>query len=257
MRQPMNQPFSDRVALVTGAASGIGRAVALAFAESGARLWLSDLDQAGGEQTMQMVRQSSWIADFMRADVTQPKQVAAMIEAAVATCGRIDFAVNSAGVSGVRSRTADYPQDEWHQVIDVNLHGVWYCMRSEITQMLKQGQGVIVNLASVAGLVGFPSHAAYAASKHAVVGLTKTAALEYVRKGIRINAVCPGFIDTPMVEKERQRDPEYAQRLVRGVPARRLGTPQEVAAAVVYLCSDQAGIVAGHTLVLDGGIVAG
>jgi NAD(P)-dependent dehydrogenase (short-subunit alcohol dehydrogenase family) len=180
-----------------------------------------------------------------------------MIEAAVATCGRIDFAANSAGVSGVRSRTADYPQGEWHQVIDVNLHGVWYCMRSEIDQMLKQGQGVIVNLASVAGLVGFPSHAAYAASKHAVVGLTKTAALEYVRKGIRINAVCPGFIDTPMIEKERQRDPEYAQRLVRGVPARRLGTPQEVAAAVIYLCSDRAGFVAGHTLVLDGGIVAG
>lgn len=253
----MNQPFSDRVALVTGAASGIGRAIALAFAESGARLWLSDLDQAGGEQTMQMVRQSSGLADFMRADVTQPEQVAAMIETAVATCGRIDFAANSAGVSGPRSRTVDYPQDKWHQVIDVNLHGVWYCMRSEIAQMLKQGQGVIVNLASVAGLVGFPSHAAYTASKHAVVGLTKTAALEYVRKGIRINAVCPGFTDTPMIERERQRDPEYAQRLVRGVPARRLGTPQEVAAAVLYLCSDQAGFVAGHTLVLDGGIVAG
>jgi len=253
----MIYPFTDRVALVTGAASGIGRAIALAFAESGARLWLSDLDQAGGEQTVQMVRQSSGVAKFVQADVTQPQQVAAMIGAAVESYGRIDFAANNAGVGGPRQRTVDYPLDDWRKVIDVNLNGVWYCMRSEIAQMLKQGQGVIVNLASVAGLVGFPSHAAYAASKHAVVGLTKTAALEYVRKGIRINAVCPGFTDTPMIEQERQRDPQYAQRLIMGVPARRLGQPQEVAAAVLYLCSDQAGFIAGHTLVLDGGIVAG
>jgi NAD(P)-dependent dehydrogenase (short-subunit alcohol dehydrogenase family) len=253
----VNQPFKDQVALVTGAASGIGRAIALAFAEASARLWLSDIDQAAGEQTLQMVREYSTDAEFMPADVTQPEQVAGMIRAAVETYGRIDFAANNAGVSGPRSRTADYPMKDWHQVIDVNLNGVWYCMRAEIAQMLEQGKGVIVNLASVAGLVGFPSHAAYTASKHAVVGLTKTAALEYIRKGIRINAVCPGFTDTPMIEEERRRDPQYAQRLIMGVPARRLGTPQEVAAAVLYLCSDQAGFVAGHTLVLDGGIIAG
>ena len=189
--------------------------------------------------------------------MTQPEEVAALVEATVSTFGRLDFALNNAGVGGVRALTADYPIEVWQRLIEVNLNGVWYCMKYELPQMLKQGQGAIVNLASVAGLVAFPGHAAYAATKHAVVGLTKTAALEYVRKGIRINAVCPGFTDTPMVQQMIETSPEFTERLIAAVPARRLGQPEEIAAAVLYLCSDEAGFITGHTLTLDGGIVAG
>jgi len=249
--------FTNKVALVTGGASGIGRATALAIAREGAKVLVSDIAEAGGQETVQMIREASGEATFVQADVTQWNNVAALIDATVDIYQRLDFALNSAGVQGVRARTADYPADEWGHVIDVNLNSVWYCMKFELDQMMKQGHGVIINLASVAGVVGFPSHSAYSASKHAVVGLTKSAALEYIRKGIRINAVCPGFTDTPMVQHAREEDPEYTQRLIDRVPARRLGTPEEVAAAILYLCSDQAGFVTGHTLVMDGGVTAG
>lgn len=255
-RSQTNHSFANRVAMVTGGASGIGRAVSLAFAAAGASVLLSDIDEAGGEETVRMIQDASGAASFACVDVTQTDQVDALVQAAVDAYGRLDIAVNNAGLGGPRVRTGEYPQEDWHRLIDVNLHGTWYCMRAELAQMLKQGGGAIVNVSSVAGVVGFPSHAAYAASKHAVVGLTKTAALEYVRKGIRINAVCPGFTETPMVQQEREQYPEYAARLVQGVPARRLGTPEEVAAAILYLCSDQAGFIVGHTLVLDGGITA-
>jgi len=249
--------FTNKVSLVTGGASGIGRATALAFARDGAKVLVSDIAEAGGQETVQMIREASGEATFVQADVTQWDKVTALIEATIDTYQQLDFALNSAGVQGVRARTADYPEDEWQHVIDVNLNSVWYCMKFELDQMMKQGHGVIINLASVAGVVGFPLHSAYSASKHAVVGLTKSAALEYIRKGIRINAVCPGFTDTPMVQHAREEDPEYTQRLIDRVPARRLGTPEEVAAAILYLCSDQAGFVTGHTLVMDGGVTAG
>jgi len=249
--------YTDRVVLVTGGASGIGRAAALAFAREGAKVLVSDIDETGGHETVRMIRESSGEATFVRADVTQWDEVAALIGATIEAYQGLDFALNSAGVQGVRARTADYPADEWGHVIDVNLNSVWYCMKFELDQMMKQGHGVIINLASVAGVVGFPSHSAYSASKHAVVGLTKSAALEYIRKGIRINAVCPGFTDTPMVQHGREEHPEYTQRLIDRVPARRLGTPEEVASAILYLCSDQAGFVTGHTLVMDGGVTAG
>jgi len=249
--------YNDKVVLVTGGASGIGRAAALAFGREGAKVLVSDFAEAGGQETVRMIRESSGEATFVRADVTQWDEVAALVGATVDAYQRLDFALNSAGVQGVRARTADYPEDEWQHVIDVNLNSVWYCMKFELDQMMKQGYGVIVNLASVAGVVGFPSHSAYSASKHAVVGLTKSAALEYIRKGIRINAVCPGFTDTPMVQQVREEDPEFTQRLIDRIPARRLGTPEEIASAILYLCSDQAGFVTGHTLVMDGGITAG
>lgn len=249
--------YANKVALVTGAASGIGRATALAFARQGAKVLVSDVMEAGGQETVQMIREISGEATFVQADVTKWDEVAALMDATINTYQKIDFALNNAGVQGVMARTAEYPQDEWQHVIDVNLNSVWYCMKFELDQMMKQGYGVIVNLSSVSGLVGFPSHSAYAASKHAVIGLTKTAALEYIRKGIRINAVCPGFTDTPMVQRAFKEHPAYTQRLIDRVPARRMGTPEEVAAAILYLCSDQAGFVTGHALVLDGGITAG
>jgi len=253
----MNRTFTGKVALVTGGGSGIGRATAFAFSQAGASVLVSDISANTGQSTVDIIRDASGEATFFQADTTQVTQVEALIEVVVSSFGRLDYAVNSAGISGVRDRTADYPEYEWHRVVDVNLNGVWYCMKYELPQMLKQGYGVIVNLASVAGLVGYPYHSAYVASKHAVVGLTKTAALEYIRQGIRINAVCPGFIDTPMVQRVAEEDPAYVQRLVGRIPARRLGTPGEVAAAILYLCSDQAGFVTGHTLTLDGGATAG
>jgi len=249
--------LANKVALVTGGASGIGRATALAFAHEGAKVLVSDISEKEGLETVQLIRNASGEATFVQADVTNRDEVAALFEVSKDTYRQLDFAINNAGYQGVRARTAAYPEDEWQRVMEINLYGLWYCMKFELAQMMAQGHGVIVNMASVAGLVGFPSHSAYAASKHAVVGLTKTAALEYIRKGIRINAVCPGFTDTPMVQQLVKEDPAYAQRLVEGIPARRWGTAQEVAAAILYLCSDQAGFVTGHTLVLDGGVTAG
>lgn len=249
--------FINKVALVTGGASGIGRASALAFAREGAKVLVSDIAEGGGQETVRTIREASGEASFVQADITKWNEVAALIETTIDTYRHLDFAINSAGIQGVRARTADYPKDEWQRVMDVNLNSVWYCMKFELDQMMKQGHGAIVNLASVAGIVGFPLHSAYSASKHAVVGLTKSAALEYIRKGIRINAVCPGFTDTPMMQRAMEEQPAYTQRLIERVPARRMGTPDEVAAAILYLCSDQAGFVTGHTLVLDGGITAG
>lgn len=249
--------FTNKVALVTGGASGIGRATALAFAREGAKVLIADIVKAEGQETMRMIQERSGKAQFVQTDVTIWDEVAALLDVTIDTYQQLDYAINNAGIQGVRARTADYPEAEWQHVIDVNLNSVWYCMKFELDQMMKQGYGVIINLASVAGLVGFPSHAAYAASKHAVVGLTKTAALEYVRKGIRVNAVCPGFTDTSMLHRVMQDEPVYAQRLIERVPARRMGTADEVAAAILFLCSDQAGFVTGHTLVLDGGVTAG
>ena len=196
-------------------------------------------------------------ADYSPLDVTDEVSVAATIAAIVGRHGRLDFAVNNAGIGGTQAFTADYPADIFQQVLAVNVTGVYHCLKHELAAMQPQGHGSIVNLASVAGLVGFPRHSAYAASKHAVIGLTKSAALEYVRQGIRVNAVCPGFTDTPMVTQLTEQGPEYAERLLRSIPARRLGRPEEIAAAILYLCTDAAAFMTGQTLTLDGGITAG
>ncbi|MCB0086533.1 MAG: glucose 1-dehydrogenase [Caldilineaceae bacterium] len=258
----MQFSFGDRVALITGGASGLGRATALAFAEAGAHVVISDVNDRDGQALCQQIQDTGGDARYVRADVSDQEEVMHLMEAAVAAHGRIDFALNNAGIGGEQALTGDYSEATWQRVLAVNLTGVWYCMKAEIAQMLTQEavgeqRGVIVNLASIAGLIGAPYLSAYAAAKHGVVGLTKTAALEYVRQGIRINAICPGWTDTPMVAGVTGTDTAATQRMLAGIPARRLGKPEEVAAAVLYLCSEPAAFITGHPLVLDGGIVAG
>ena len=250
-----------KVALVTGGASGIGRATALTFTREGAKLVIADMNDEGGHQTVHMITEKGGEAIFVQVDVSQATAVEAMIGKTVETYGRLDCAYNNAGISGTgiagthRALTADYPDERWHQVIAINLTGVWLCMKYELDQMRKQGGGVIVNTASVAGLVGLPYGSAYVASKHGVVGLTKTAALEYAQQGIRVNCVCPGYIATPMTAQWVQ-DPERMARMIASEPVGRMGHPEEVVEAVVWLCSDAASFVTGHTMTVDGGYVA-
>src|SRR5215475_13882243 len=229
-----------KVALVTGGASGIGRATALAFAREGAKLVVADTNEDGGQQTVHMITENGGEATFVQVDVTSASAVEAMISKTMETYGRLDCAHNNAGISGGgRALTAEYAEDTWHQVIAINLTGVWFCMKYEIPQMLHQGGGVIVNTAPVAGLIGGRGLAAYVASKHGVVGLTKTAALEYAQQGIRVNCVCPGVIHTPMTESLLS-DPELRAHLIASEPVGRIGNPEEIAEAVVWLCSDAA-----------------
>jgi len=245
-----------KVALVTGGASGIGRATALTFAREGAKLVVADMNADGGHQTVHMITENGGEATFVQVDVTSASAVEAMISKTVETYGRLDCAHNNAGIAGgLRARTADYPEDRWHQVIAVNLTGVWLCMKYEIPQMLHQGGGTIVNTASAAGLVGTRGTSAYVASKHGVVGLTKTAALEYAQQGIRVNCVCPGAIQTPMTERAWS-DPARRARVIASEPVGRIGNPEEIAEAVVWLCSDAASFVTGHAMSVDGGFVA-
>ena len=252
----MARCVEGKVALVTGGASGIGRAAALAFAREGAKLVVADMNAEGGQQTVHMITEQGGEAILVQTDVTQPTAVKALISKTVETYGRLDCAHNNAGISGGgRALTAEYSEERWHQVIAVNLTGVWLCMKYEIPQMLSQGSGAMVNTASVAGLIGGRGLAAYVASKHGVVGLTKTAALEYAQQGIRVNCVCPGVIHTPMTARGLS-DPERRARIIASEPMGRIGTPEEVAEAVVWLCSDAASFVTGHTMTVDGGFVA-
>jgi NAD(P)-dependent dehydrogenase (short-subunit alcohol dehydrogenase family) len=252
--------LTGKVALVTGGASGIGRATALTFAREGARLVIADMNEDGGCQTAHLITENGGQAIFVKTDVTQATAVEALISKAVETYGRLDCAHNNAGISGagiggdLRVLTAESPEERWHQVLAINLTGVWLCMKYEILQMLTQGGGAIVNTASVAGLVGSVGLSAYVASKHGVVGLTKTAALEYAKQGIRVNCVCPGMIQTPMTASAL-RDPAL-QAQIAARPSGRVGNPEEVAEAVVWLCSDAASFVTGHTMTVDGGMVA-
>jgi NAD(P)-dependent dehydrogenase (short-subunit alcohol dehydrogenase family) len=253
--------LAGKVMLVTGGASGIGRATALACAREGARLIIADLQAEGGHHTVHLITATGGEASFVQIDVTHATAVDALISEAVARYGRLDCAHNNAGISGLgiagdhRALTAEYPDARWHQVIAINLTGVWLCMQYELQQMLTQGGGAIVNTASAAGLVGLVGHAAYVASKHGVVGLTKAAALEYAQHGIRVNCVCPGYIETPMTAPGRQ-DPDRRARMLASEPVGRMGHPEEVAEAVVWICSDAASFVTGHTMAVDGGYVA-
>ncbi len=245
-----------KVVLVTGAGSGIGRATALVFAREGARVVVSDIVVEGGQETVQQIEAAGGEAIFVKADVSKAADVEALITQTVETYGRLDCAFNNAGIEGGVKPTIDCTEEEFDRTIAVNLTGVWLCMKYEIQQMLSQGGGAIVNTASAAGLVGFPGLPDYVASKHGVVGLTKTAALEYAKSGIRVNAVCPGVIQTPMVERGAQLSPGFDELAVSMEPVGRFGQPAEVGEAVVWLCSDAASFVTGIPMQVDGGLVA-
>ncbi|MBK9750915.1 MAG: SDR family oxidoreductase [Chloroflexi bacterium] len=248
--------LAEKVILVTGGASGIGRETALALAGEGARVVVSDVNAALGAETAEQIQAAGGGAIFVPCDVSKAEQVRALIAATDETYGHLDGAFNNAGVGGVMATTADQGEAAWDQVINVNLKGVWLCMKYELPLLLKSGGGVIVNTASVAGLVGFPYASAYDASKHGVIGLTKTAALEYAAQNIRVNAICPGFTDTPMVRDMVQVAP-HMQRRVTGNPMRRLGTVQEIAETVVWLLSHKASFITGQAIAIDGGLTAG
>jgi NAD(P)-dependent dehydrogenase (short-subunit alcohol dehydrogenase family) len=246
-----------KVALVTGGASGIGRATALTFAREGAKLVVADMNEEGGQQTVHMITEKGGEAIFVRTDVSKAVEVQALISKAVETYGRLDCAHNNAGISGTPfMRLVDYEEEEWDRIMTINLKGVWWCLKYEIPQMVQQGGGAIVNTASAAGLVGSAAFPLYDASKHGVVGLTKSAALQYAKVGIRVNAVCPGVIQTPMVASCVQVNPQFDHRAIASTPLGRLGQPEEVAETVVWLCSDAASFVTGHTMTVDGGYVA-
>jgi NAD(P)-dependent dehydrogenase (short-subunit alcohol dehydrogenase family) len=247
--------LEGKAALVTGGGSGLGRASAMALARAGASVTVADVDEHGGKETAALVsEEAGGDADFVRADVTQADEVEAMVDQAVARWGHLDCALNNAGTTGVSAPTADYTLEDWNRAIALNLTGVFLCLKYELPAMLERG-GAIVNMASGAGLVGFPGLPAYVASKHGVVGLTRAAALEYASQGVRINAICPGSTRTPMLEGFMGGDEQVERMMTRAVPLGRLGRPEEIADAVVWLCSDAASFVVGHALAVDGGSV--
>ncbi len=251
----MGNILDDRVALVTGGGAGIGRAAALALIREGAKVAIADINRKAGERTLRMIESAGGEGIFIQADVSDADDAKKMVRAAVNAYGRLDCAVNNAGIfRGINSSTHRYTEKTWDAVMRVNLKGVWLCMKYELPQMLKQGGGAIVNMSSIAGLVGLADMSVYAASKHAVVGLTKSAALEYARQGIRVNAVCPGSVNRPTVRGDKVWTAEKPDDGLH--PMGRFCTSEEVAEAVVWLCSDAASFVTGHTLVADGGRTA-
>jgi NAD(P)-dependent dehydrogenase (short-subunit alcohol dehydrogenase family) len=249
--------LQGKTALVTGASSGIGRAAALVFAREGAKVLVADVTEEQGLETVKLVKDAGGEAVFARCDVARASEVEALITTAVKQFGRLDCAYNNAGISGKIARTADETEEGFDRIMAINLRGVWLCMKYEILQMLKQEKGgAIVNTASAAGLVGSHGMSAYGASKHGVVGLTKTAALEYARHNIRVNAVCPGVIDTPMVGGMVGSHPRLKEILVSTEPIARMGQPSEIAEAVTWLLSDYASFVTGCAMPVDGAMTA-
>ncbi|MBF8006646.1 SDR family oxidoreductase [Pseudomonas brenneri] len=252
----MSMTFSGQVALVTGAANGIGRATALAFAQEGLKVVVADLDVAGGEGTVALIREAGGEAVFVRCNVTLEADVQQLMQQVLNSYGRLDYAFNNAGIEIEQGKLADGTLDEFDAIMGVNVKGAWLCMKYQLPLLLAQGGGAIVNTASVAGLGAAPKMSIYAASKHAVIGLTKSAAIEYAKKKIRVNAVCPAVIDTDMFRRAYEADPRKAEFAAAMHPVGRIGTVDEIASAVLYLCSDGAAFTTGHALAVDGGATA-
>lgn len=250
--------FNEKVALVTGGGTGIGRATALDFAAKGAAVVVADVNAEEGETTVDLIKEQGGQALFIKTDVSIPEQCKNMVAKAIETFGGLDYACNNAGIEGVMAPTADVSVEDWQRVIDVNLSGVFYSMKYEIPEMLKAGGGAIVNMASILGQVGFAGAAAYTSAKHGLVGLTKVAALEYSAAGIRVNAVCPAFIATPMLERAGLLSNKKLLTALENLhPIGRLGKPEEIAKAVTFLCSPDASFITGESLLVDGAYVAG
>ncbi len=245
--------FKDKIVLITGSGSGIGRNTALAFAKAGAKVVVSDINVKGGEETVKQIRAEGGEATFIKNNVVHYEEVQYLIKQIIEQYGRLDIAVNNAGVAPKSpAKTAESTLDDWEQVIAVNQTGVFYCMKEELKQMMQQGGGNIVNISSVAGLKALPENLSYVASKHAVIGMTKTAALEYARHGIRLNAVCPVFTVSPMFDPEQLGD--YAEKLKRLIPMKRFGHTQEIADVILWLASEQSSFVTGQAIAVDGGM---
>ncbi|HLW70397.1 MAG TPA: SDR family oxidoreductase [Candidatus Binataceae bacterium] len=248
--------LDDKVAFVTGGGSGIGRATALRLAREGAKIMIADYVPESAEKTVKLIKDAGGNASCVAADVAIAQQVEAAVDKTVETYGRLDCAFNNAGIEGTIAETTAYPEESFDRTIAINLKGVWLCMKYELPQMLKQGSGTIVNTASTLGLVAMETAGAYVASKHGVVGLTRTAALEFAQRNIRVNCVCPGFIRTPMIERALDKNMVDEASMVAIEPVGRLGKPEEIAEGVLWLCSDAASFVTGHTLTIDGGWTA-
>jgi NAD(P)-dependent dehydrogenase (short-subunit alcohol dehydrogenase family) len=245
--------YKGKVAFVTGAGSGIGRAAALAFAREGASVTVADISEQGSRETARLIEEQGGRALAVKCDVTRTEDVKAALDKTIEAFGRLDFAFNNAGVEQKKAATAEIEEEEWDRIVDTNLLGVFLCMKYEIPLMLKQGGGAIVNTSSGAGVIGIKGGAAYTAAKHGVIGLTRSAALDYAAQNIRVNAVAPGYIATPMMDRFTGGAAEGRARVTSEEPIGRMGQPEEIADAVIWLCSDAASFVVGHAMVVDGG----
>jgi NAD(P)-dependent dehydrogenase (short-subunit alcohol dehydrogenase family) len=248
----MGNRFEYKVSIITGGASGIGRSAALAFAAQGAKVVIADVQD--GAETLSLVKKAGGEGIFIKCDVSQDSDVKAMVDKTVETYGRLDFGINNAGIEGVQTPLQNLAEVDWDKTIGINLKGIWLCMKHEIPYILQQRNGAIVNTSSIAGVIGFANMAAYVASKHGVAGLTKVAALELAKTGMRVNAICPGVIHTPMVD--RALNPEIEKAYTAMIPMGRMGRPEEMAETILYLCSESASYVTGQVLIADGGWVA-